>query len=74
MAITRSNSGLDVVFDAGRTFFQQKMDQMRKAQAKRKVYRATYHELSTLSDRDLRDLGIPRSNIRRLALEAAYGN
>ena len=73
MAITRSNSGLDVVFDAGRTFFQQKLDQMRKAQAKRKVYRATYHELSSLSDRDLRDLGIPRSNIKRLALEAAYG-
>jgi uncharacterized protein YjiS (DUF1127 family) len=73
MAITRSNSALDVVFDAGRTFFQQKSDQMRKAQAKRKVYRATYHELSSLSDRDLRDLGIPRSNIKRLAMEAAYG-
>lgn len=73
MAITRSNSGLDVVFDAGRTFFQQKLDQMRKAQAKRTVYRATYHELSSLSDRDLKDLGIPRSNIKRLAMEAAYG-
>ncbi len=74
MALTRSQSGLDVVFDAGRTFFQQKLDQMRKAQAKRKVYRATYHELSTLTDRDLRDLGIPRSNIKRLAMEAAYGH
>jgi uncharacterized protein YjiS (DUF1127 family) len=73
MAITRSNSALDVVFDAGRTFFQQNLDQMRKAQATRKVYRATYHELSSLSDRDLRDLGIPRSNIKRLAMEAAYG-
>lgn len=74
MALTRSNSGLDVVFDAGRTFFQQKMDKMRKAQAKRKIYRATYHELSTLSDRDLRDLDIPRSNIKKLAQEAAYGH
>ncbi|MBV1927177.1 MAG: DUF1127 domain-containing protein [Rhodobacteraceae bacterium] len=46
---------------------------MRKAQAKRKVFRATYHELSALSDRDLRDLGIPRSTIKRLAMEAAYG-
>ena len=73
MAITRSNSGLDVVFDASRTFFHQKMDQMRKAQAKRRVYRATYHELSGLTDRDLKDMGIPRSNIKRLALEAAYG-
>lgn len=74
MALTRSISRLDVVFDAGRTYFDQKIDQMRKAQAKRKVYRKTYHELSVLSDRDLLDLGIPRSNIRRLAWEAAYGS
>ena len=73
MAITRSNSALDVVFEAGRTFFHQKLDAMRKAQAKRRVYRATYYELSVLSDRDLTDLGIPRSNIKKLALEAAYG-
>ncbi|WP_259650490.1 DUF1127 domain-containing protein [Roseobacter litoralis] len=46
---------------------------MRRAQAKRRVYRATYHEFSVLTDRDLRDLGIPRSNIKRLAMEAAYG-
>ena len=73
MAITRSNSALDVVFEAGRTFFHQKLDAMRKAQAKRRVYRATYYELSVLSDRDLTDLGIPRSSIKRLAMEAAYG-
>ena len=73
MTTIRSNRGLDLVFDAGRTFFKQKMDQMRKAQAKRKVFRATYHELSSLTDRDLSDLGISRSNIKRLALEAAYG-
>ncbi len=73
MAITRSNSELDIVFDAGRTFFHQKLDHMRRAQAKRRVYRATYRELSGLTDRDLRDLGIPRSNIKRLAMEAAYG-
>lgn len=74
MAITRSKSGLDVVFDAGRTFFHQKLDDMRKAQDKRKIYRTTYHELSMLSDRELRDLGIPRSNIKRMAMEAALGN
>lgn len=72
MAITRSNSGLDVVLDAGRTFFHQKRNEIQNALAKRKIYRATYYELSTLTDRDLRDLGIPRSNIKRLALEAAY--
>ena len=72
MAVTRSNSGLDVVLDAGRTFFHLKRDAMRQALAKRKVYRATLSELSALTDRDLRDLGIPRSSIKRLAMEAAY--
>jgi uncharacterized protein YjiS (DUF1127 family) len=72
MAITRSNSGLDVVLDAGRTIFHQKRDQMKQALAKRRVYRATIFELSALSNRDLNDLGIPRSNIKRLAMEAAY--
>jgi uncharacterized protein YjiS (DUF1127 family) len=72
MAITRSISGLDVVLDAGRTIFHQKRNQMRQASAKRKVYRATYFELWALTDRDLRDLGIPRSSIKRLAMEAAY--
>ncbi|MBT8169464.1 DUF1127 domain-containing protein [Ruegeria litorea] len=45
---------------------------MQHALARRKAYRATHHELSTLTDRDLQDLGIPRSNIKRLAMEAAY--
>lgn len=72
MAVSRSNSGLDVVLDAGRIIFHQKRDQIRQALAKRKVYRATFSELAALTDRDLRDLGIPRSNIRRLAMEAAY--
>lgn len=73
MAITRSNSGLDVVFEAGRTYFHQKLKRLRKAQAKRRVYRVTIHELSVLSDRAICDLGIPRGNIKRLAKEAAYG-
>lgn len=72
MAITRSNSRLDVILDAGRTIFHQKQDQMRQARAKRKVFRATFFELSVLSDRDLKDLGIPRSHIKKLAMEAAY--
>lgn len=73
MAITQSNSGLDVILDAGRTFFHQTRDQMQKAHAKRKIYHATLHELSVLTNRDLRDLGVQRSNIKRLAMEAAYG-
>jgi len=71
MAITRSTSWLDVVLDAGRTIFHQKCDQMQKTVARRRVYRSTYHELSVLSDRSLRDLGIPRSSIKGLAKEAA---
>ena len=72
MAVTHSNSGLDVVLNACRTIFHQKRDKMRQALARRKVYRATLSELSALSDRDLKDLGIPRSNINRIAMEAAY--
>ncbi len=41
--------------------------------AKRKVYRTTYNELSTLTDRDLNDLGLSRSMIKGVSLEAAYG-
>ena len=73
MATTRSKNWLDVALDAGCTIFHQKWDQARDVLARRRVYRKTYHELSMLTDRDLADLGIPRSNIRRLALEAAYG-
>ena len=72
MATISSRSRLDVVLDAGRTIFQQKQDQMRQALAKRKVYRETLFELSVLTDRDLKDLGIPRSSIKRIAMEAAY--
>jgi len=41
--------------------------------AANRVYRTTSKELSNLSDRDLADLGISRSAIRGIALEAAYG-
>ena len=73
MATTRSRNWLEDALDAGRTFFHQKLDQIRDALARRRVYRETYLEFSMLSDRNLADLGIPRSNIRYLALEAAYG-
>lgn len=42
--------------------------------AKRRVYRATFNELASLTNRDLADLGINRSEIKRLAYEAAYLN
>ncbi len=41
--------------------------------ASHRVYRQTVSELSELSTRELDDLGISRSMIKRIALEAAYG-
>ncbi|CTQ32023.1 DUF1127 domain-containing protein [Jannaschia rubra] len=38
-----------------------------------RTYRRTLNELSALSNRDLADLGLSRSMIRAIALEAAYG-
>lgn len=43
--------------------------QMRRA--KSRVFRQTYNELACLSDRDLADLGLARSEIRRVAWQAA---
>lgn len=40
--------------------------------ARRKIYRETLRELSALSARDLNDLGLNRSEIRRVAYQAAY--
>ena len=44
-----------------------------KAIARRRAYYRTRSELNALSQRELDDLGIERSMITRLALEAAYG-
>lgn len=38
---------------------------------KRRIYTTTLHELGSLSNRDLADLGIPRCEVRRIAWEAA---
>lgn len=40
--------------------------------AHRKVYRDTVRELGALSNRELCDLGLHRSEIRRVAYQAAY--
>jgi uncharacterized protein YjiS (DUF1127 family) len=39
----------------------------------RRVYLRTLRELSTCSDRELRELGIERGDIHRIAREAAEG-
>lgn len=40
---------------------------------RRRIYNQTVRELNALTSRELADLGIHRSMITRLALEAAYG-
>ena len=40
---------------------------------KRGTYRRTLNELSSLTTRELADLGLNRSMIRRIAHETAYG-
>ena len=39
-----------------------------------RLYRKTVNELSALSGRDLADLGLNRSEIKRVAYQAAYEN
>jgi uncharacterized protein YjiS (DUF1127 family) len=45
----------------------------REAINRRRIYNQTVTELRALSTRELTDLGISRSMITRIALEAAYG-
>lgn len=46
---------------------------LREAYARRRVFKQTVRELNALSSRELADLGIHRTMITRIALEAAYG-
>ena len=41
--------------------------------ARYRVYRTTIDELSSLSERELRDLGISRADVRGIAYKAAFG-
>ncbi len=40
--------------------------------ARRRLFRTTLNELSALSNRELNDLGIARSEIKNIAYQAAY--
>ena len=53
--------------------FASLLDSVKTAMARRAIFRQTMRELRALSDKDLGDLGIHRSEIRRMAQEAAYG-
>ncbi|WP_170758751.1 DUF1127 domain-containing protein [Ruegeria lacuscaerulensis] len=53
-------TGLTSLFEAAKTRF-----------TRYRIYRQTVNELSELSNRELADLGLHRSMIRRVALQAA---
>lgn len=50
-----------------------RIDAVRTDYGKWRMYRRTLNELAVLSDRDLADLGLSRSMITGVALEAGYG-
>ena len=54
--------------DRVRAVFADLADRSRRA----RTYRTTQNELNMLSGRELADLGIHRSEIKRIAYEAAY--
>lgn len=47
---------------------------LRAKAARRKIYRDTLRELSALSNRELDDLGLNRTMLKRIAHQAAYAN
>ena len=71
MAISSNNARLQAVLDDLRSGFKRFLLVAQQANERRRIYRATVWELNCLTNRDLADLGISRSHIRRLALEAS---
>jgi uncharacterized protein YjiS (DUF1127 family) len=48
------------------------IDELRSKVSRYRLYRQTYNELSELGTRELADLGLNRSMIKRVAYQAAY--
>ena len=59
---------------AGTTRFSAFIDGLKVRMERRRIYAQTRDELAALSNRDLADLGIHRSEIPRIAYQAAYEN
>ena len=72
MAVLVLNQGT-VRNQAGQGRIAKFLADARDYMARRSVYRQTLRELNDLSSRDLADLGLHRSSIRRVAYEAAWG-
>ena len=65
--VTTTNAS---IFDRVRAVIAEFKDRASRA----RIYRTTVMELTNLSGRELADLGIHRSEIKRIAFEAAYKN
>jgi len=74
MAMTQEITTKSSILDTWRTSYLRKRDAMKQMLARRRLYLDTYAELAAMSDRDLADLGFSRSEIGRIAKEAAHGH
>ena len=70
-AISRNNARLPAILDDLRSRIKHVLFVIQQAHRRRSIYRATVCELNSLTNRNLADLGISRSHIRGLALEAS---
>ncbi len=67
MTLSRTYIKLASFLDSAREHYFQAREAVHQARLRRARYRATLSELVALSDRDLKDLGIARANIRKIA-------
>jgi uncharacterized protein YjiS (DUF1127 family) len=65
-------SGRSARFDDIAEIFRTALANLGAWRGRRAVYNRTVAELDALTDRDLADLGIPRTDIRRIARDAAF--
>lgn len=70
-AISHSNQLSVTAFNHLRMWWVALVDAVTLYQKQRACYAVTYRELIQLTDRDLADIGIPRSAIPKLAKEEA---
>lgn len=63
------NSWLQTAFSTFQGYFLHLRAEAKKNKIRRERYNTTFNELHSLSNRDLTDLGISRSEIHRLALD-----
>lgn len=72
MAVTthtiRENTAFDMIAGHARAV----LETLREALARRRLYRRTLSEMTALSDRELAELGMPRSDLNRIASQAAH--